>query len=269
MVQEMALYENENFGGTKFLKKKYSITLLFRLILGFCFLHSFFSFAHWQKQKKSNQAIIKIKPMASTYSANSMIYTSEMLAEAKAVAEQKEKQKQAAQVMIDRRRTLKKQLLEEMKNKPDGFHISSSLFQLCLTDTRLDIDSHFTWIATNLQAESIGLYATPSKPMKNAHKTTYYPQSLPDTIHVKKLSVAYDHQDPEKRLAHRTKRSQIGDLTEQILKIDEMVMNHQSKKVISNSDHEDDNIDSLIEVLQFQQKEMRSQVQTLQDEMDD
>jgi hypothetical protein len=201
---------------------------------------------------------------------NTKIYTPEIIAEAKKIEEKEEKLKVYTETTYKRRKALKEQLLAAFKDKPEGFTISGSLFQLNLTDSIIDIDDHFTWITTNLQAESIGMYATPSKPMKISAQTTYYPEYLPDQIQIKKLSVVYDEKEAEKRLAPRNKRKRIAELTQQILKIDEQLTQAEKMKVmISNESHEDDKISRMLKVLKMQQDKMQEEVESLINEHDD
>lgn len=204
------------------------------------------------------------------YHYNTNIYTPEMIAEAKEQQEKKEKIKANMELTYKRRRVLKEHLLAAFKEKPEGFTISGSLFQLNLTDSLIDIDDHFTWIMTNLQAESIGMYATPTKPMKNPAKTTYYPECLPDQIQIKKLAVVYDEKEAEKRLAPRNNRKRLSELTQQILKIDDQLMQAEKMQVmISNEPDEDDKISRMLKVLKMQQDQMQKEVELLTNEHDD
>lgn len=135
--------------------------------------------------------------------------------------------KEEHKIRLQRRRKLRDQILEEFKTKPDGFFMSGSLFTLTMKEDLTTTDDNFNFVLTNLQEQGIGMYATPAKPMKNPSKTTYNPQAIPDLIHIKRLSVAYDSSDPEKRLAQRTQRRQSIELYEQILDLKSKIARYE------------------------------------------
>lgn len=126
----------------------------------------------------------------------------------------------------ERRTKIVDQLMQTLDSHPDGFVFSSSMFDVA---TGIGAqDSTFNAFYHRLQKQGYGMYVVPPKPMKQ-NKSTYYPRKLPDTIRIKRLSIVYDPDDPEKRLAIRGATEQIRDLMVNIVSQEELLQEAQRK----------------------------------------